>query len=236
MVQNASTMSSKMLRGHIQKEFGCSSDEIAPYKSLIKSLALEIMTKAAATEEKDEVEDEQEELSQESEEESEDEGLVESRPVTVVKKKAKKSKAKSTAAKQKPASSTTGLSSKSISKAKKVLKEASIRIPPNIYKKNKTLVELESALEALLEKHGLSFNSSKKIIRKVKKRLEIERDMDGIDMSNVIHGSKRQRRGTRSSQDDDFVTTFKEMDDYENEKVTSASVRKNANVLDSDSD
>lgn len=235
MVQNAETLSSKMLRGHIQKDIGCSSDEIAPYKSLIKSLALEIMTKAAATEEKEEAEDEQEELSQESEEESEDEGLVETRPVKV-KKKAKKSKAKSTATKQKPASVTTGLSSKSISKAKKVLKEASIRIPPNIYKKNKTLVELESALEALLEKHGLSINSSKKIIRKVKKRLEIERDMDGIDMSNVIHGSKRQRRGTRSSQDDDFVTTFKEMDDSENEKVISASVRKNANVLDSDSD
>ena len=83
--------------------------------------------------------------------------------------------------------------SSEITALKRVLKLATIRIPPRVFVINKNKEEsLRVALESLLEKHGLSVSSSRKRINKVKKRLEVERDMEGIDVSNVIAGRRRQ--------------------------------------------
>jgi hypothetical protein len=52
------------------------------------------------------------------------------------------------------------------------------------------------ALEQLLDKHGLNAHSDPKYIQKVKKKIELERDMDGIDMSNILDevGGRGRRR------------------------------------------
>jgi hypothetical protein len=50
-------------------------------------------------------------------------------------------------------------SSKMVEKLKGICKQATITIPPNVYVKNKTNIELETALEELLCNNGLSAHS-----------------------------------------------------------------------------
>lgn len=49
--------------------------------------------------------------------------------------------------------------SKRVVKLRNLCKEATITVPPTLYVKNKTDADLEAALEALLEKHGLSVDA-----------------------------------------------------------------------------
>ena len=117
---------------------------------------------------------------------------VEEEETKVKKKKVKtkKKKRKSKGGVEKKAA----LGSASIARAKTVLKEASIRIPPRLYAVHKTEAALESALLGLLSKEGLSPSSTRKEIAKVRKRLEMQRDLDGIDISNIVDTGRRRLR------------------------------------------
>ena len=57
-----------------------------------------------------------------------------------------------------------------IDQAKHICKQATVKIPPSTYAKSKSLAEVEADLEALLEKHGLSLDSSSQYIEKVRRR------------------------------------------------------------------
>ena len=165
-------MTTKALRAEIGAELGI---DLAPYKKLVKELALEIM---ASKDEEPEPESSADFADDDEGEESED--SEESEPAKPS-KKAKRRKVRSAATEKKAA------------KVKKILKLASIRIPPRLYSVHKTEESLEAALLGLLEKENLGLGSTKKEISKVRKRLELARDMDGIDMSNIVSG--RRRRG-----------------------------------------
>jgi hypothetical protein len=65
-------------------------------------------------------------------------------------------------------------------KMQKVLRQATIPIPPAIYRNNPSNSQLERALEELLDKHGLSRNSEPKQIDRVKKKLQLNRDLEGM--------------------------------------------------------
>lgn len=56
---------------------------------------------------------------------------------------------------------------------------------------------LEEALGALLAKHKLSARSDAHAIAQVKAKLELQRDMEGIDLSNIIDGDEDSGRGRR---------------------------------------
>ncbi len=60
--------------------------------------------------------------------------------------------------------------SKTIDKVKRICKAATIKIPPSMYVKSKSLTEVESDMEALLSKHGLSLDSSSHEISKAAAR------------------------------------------------------------------
>ena len=60
--------------------------------------------------------------------------------------------------------------SKTIDKVKQICKAATIKIPPSMYVKSKSLAEVESDMEALLSKHGLSLDSSSHEISKAAAR------------------------------------------------------------------
>lgn len=62
-----------------------------------------------------------------------------------------------------------------------------------MYVKNKTETELLSALETLLEKHDLTVDAGPNEIAKVKSKLQIQRDLDGIDTTNILEGGRRHR-------------------------------------------
>lgn len=60
--------------------------------------------------------------------------------------------------------------SKIIDKVKRICKAATIKIPPSMYVKSKSLAEVESDMKALLSKHGLSLDSSSHEISKAAAR------------------------------------------------------------------
>jgi hypothetical protein len=61
---------------------------------------------------------------------------------------------------------------------------------------NKGEAALIKALQELLVKHGLSPNSDAAALVRVKAKLELSRDLEGIDMSNIINedGGRPTRR------------------------------------------
>ena len=89
--------------------------------------------------------------------------------------------------------------SKHVEKLRTLCKHATITIPPTLYVKNKGDGELTAALEALLDKHGLSAGSGPNDVTRAKQQLQTMRDLDGIDTSNIVEGGRRQRGGDRIS-------------------------------------
>jgi hypothetical protein len=89
--------------------------------------------------------------------------------------------------------------SKEINDIRKVLVAADIKISPSLYKNKDE--DLKHALLELLKKHGLSVHSSSSDIATVKKRLAKERDLEGIDLSNVVEGRPRRAAANVSYKD-----------------------------------
>lgn len=75
--------------------------------------------------------------------------------------------------------------SKRFNKMKVVCRQAGIKVPPNIYTKNKTATQQEAALEALLEKHGLHWDSSPSEISAAQRRIAKEKDLEGEPWRSV---------------------------------------------------
>lgn len=61
---------------------------------------------------------------------------------------------------------------------------------------NKGEAALTSALQELLARQGLSTSSDSAALARVKAKLELSRDLEGIDMSNIISedGGRPSRR------------------------------------------
>lgn len=110
--------------------------------------------------------------------------------------KRRKTKSTKAAAKKKPVTALAP-GAGALAKTKAVIKAAGIRVGPTLYSKHKgDDAGLQAALAELLDKEGLSTRSSADEVAKVRERLELARDMDGIDASNIVEGSgRRARRG-----------------------------------------
>lgn len=63
----------------------------------------------------------------------------------------------------------------------------------HVFMKHKVDSDREQALELILSENGLSLNSSTDAINKCRAKVELAKDMDGIDTSNVIEGGRRRR-------------------------------------------
>lgn len=75
-----------------------------------------------------------------------------------------------------------------------ICKQATITIPPSLYRKDCDSKDMESGILEILKKNGLDENSPKASIMAVKEKLQIQRDLDGIDTSNIIDDGPRSRR------------------------------------------
>eukprot|EP00955_Chlamydomonas_euryale_P078695 363193-Chlamydomonas_euryale.AAC.13 len=91
--------------------------------------------------------------------------------------------------------------SKRVEKLRTICKQATITIPPGVYAKNSgSEGDLVRALGQLLEKHELCPTSSASEIQAVRKQIQTQKDLDGIDMSNIIStGGRRPRRAAAAS-------------------------------------
>ncbi|PSC69587.1 glutamic acid-rich [Micractinium conductrix] len=84
--------------------------------------------------------------------------------------------------------------SKQVEKLRSICKAATITIPPNLYIKHRDdEAGMRAALEALLDKHGLDGGAGEREISKARAALQVQRDLDGIDTSNIIEGGRRRR-------------------------------------------
>ncbi|KAH9691107.1 CHZ domain-containing protein [Citrus sinensis] len=87
---------------------------------------------------------------------------------------------------------------KRVEHLKTVIKSCAMSIPPSVYKKvkqapeNKREAQLIKELEGILSREGLSSNPSEKEIKEVKKKKERARELEGIDMSNIVSSSRRR--------------------------------------------
>ncbi|KAK4790917.1 hypothetical protein SAY86_031330 [Trapa natans] len=85
---------------------------------------------------------------------------------------------------------------KQVERLTSVIKSCGMSIPPSIYKKVKRVSEdkrefsLIKELEEILSREGLSSNPSEKEIKEVKRRKDRARELDGIDMSNIVSSSR----------------------------------------------
>ncbi|CAI0585114.1 unnamed protein product [Linum tenue] len=87
---------------------------------------------------------------------------------------------------------------KRVEHLKSVIKSCGMSVPPAIYKKvkqvpeNKREAELIKELEAILSREDLSSNPSEKEIKEVRRRKERAKELEGIDMSNIVSSSRRR--------------------------------------------
>ncbi|KAH9626080.1 hypothetical protein KSS87_012415 [Heliosperma pusillum] len=87
---------------------------------------------------------------------------------------------------------------KQVEHLKSVIKSCGLSIPPVIYKKVKEVPEnkreacLIKELEKILSNEGLSTDPSEKDIKEVKKRKEKAKELEGIDLSNIVVSSRRR--------------------------------------------
>ncbi|KAJ7965583.1 DNA ligase 1-like isoform X1 [Quillaja saponaria] len=87
---------------------------------------------------------------------------------------------------------------KRVEHLKSVVKACGMSVPPSIYKKvkqvpeNKREAHLIKELEEILSKEGLSSNPSEKEIKEVRRKKERAKELEGIDMSNIVASSRRR--------------------------------------------
>ncbi|KAL6501043.1 hypothetical protein OROHE_025240 [Orobanche hederae] len=87
---------------------------------------------------------------------------------------------------------------KKVENLKSIIKACGMSVPPSIYKKAKqgpdeereAIIVME--LEGILSREGLSKNPTEKEIKDCKKRKDRARELEGIDMSNIISSSRRR--------------------------------------------
>ncbi|KAJ6730462.1 HIRA-INTERACTING PROTEIN 3 [Salix viminalis] len=87
---------------------------------------------------------------------------------------------------------------KRVEHLKSVIKSCGMGVPPSIYKKvkqapeNKREAQLIKELEEILSREGLSSNPSEKEIKEVRKKKERAKELEGIDLSNIVTSSRRR--------------------------------------------
>ncbi|XP_008466703.2 uncharacterized protein LOC103504049 isoform X2 [Cucumis melo] len=99
---------------------------------------------------------------------------------------------------KKEVSSSTPVFGKRVEHLKSVIKSCGMSVPPSIYKKVKQAPEskresqLIKELEGILSREGLSANPTEKEIKEVKKKKERAKELEGIDLSNIVSSSRRR--------------------------------------------
>ncbi|KAL1290584.1 hypothetical protein HN51_059077 [Arachis hypogaea] len=87
---------------------------------------------------------------------------------------------------------------KRVEHLKSVIKACGMSVPPSIYKKikqapeNKRETQLIKELEEILSREGLSSDPSEKEIKEVRKKKERAKELEGIDLSNIVSSSRRR--------------------------------------------
>ncbi|RWR90139.1 eukaryotic translation initiation factor 5B [Cinnamomum micranthum f. kanehirae] len=99
--------------------------------------------------------------------------------------------------KKKSETSTTSYG-KRVERLKSIIKSCGMSVPPSVYRKAKQAPEskreayLIKEMEEILRREGLSTNPSEKEIKDVKRKKERAKELEGIDMSNIVSSTRRR--------------------------------------------
>ncbi|PRW59758.1 ferrous iron transporter A [Chlorella sorokiniana] len=204
ILSNLDSMSLKSCRMTLEQDMGLETGALKQHKDLLSRLIDEFIAErdarpaAGGKANKEAEEDAEEEEEAASEEEASEPDYDDSEDEGRAKKQRKKGGAAKPAKRQKREEKAAKPSGprqygKRVEKLRSVCRAATITIPPSLYSRNKEEGALEAALEELLAKHGLDADSGERAIAQVKSKLTIQRDLDGIDTSNIIEGGRRRR-------------------------------------------
>ena len=139
--------------------------------------------------------DEEEEEDADSDEDSDGSDDSDSEPPSTKKKrhaKVPKVASKSKKAKRTKVSSAAAPVAGAVAALREVCKRAGLTYQ-HVFMRHKEDDARIEALENILRDNGLDANASEKAVAKVRAKVELERDLDGIDASNVIEGGRRRR-------------------------------------------
>lgn len=87
---------------------------------------------------------------------------------------------------------------KRVEHLKSIIKSCGMSVPPVVYKRAKQVSENKreafviKELEEILSREGLSKDPSEKEIKEVKKRKDRAKELEGIDMSNIVSSTRRR--------------------------------------------
>jgi hypothetical protein len=139
--------------------------------------------------------DEEEEEDADSDEDSDGSDDSDSEPPSTKKKrhaKVPKVASKSKKAKRTKVSSAAAPVAGAVAALREVCKRAGLTYQ-HVFMRHKEDDARIEALENILRDNGLDANASEKAVAKVRAKVELARDLDGIDASNVIEGGRRRR-------------------------------------------
>ena len=129
--------------------------------------------------------------------------------------------------------------SNAVKKLRQICKDAGISKATHVFMKYKTNKEREAALSDLLDEYELDVGSSAKEITKVKNKIAMEKDLEGIDPSAIIEGGRRSRnarnnvsyKGLDASDDDEDDDDDDDDDDNNSDSEEEKPKKKQKKVL-----
>lgn len=149
----------------------------------------------ADEEEEEDADSDEEEEDADSDEDSDGSDDSDSEPPSTKKKrhaKVPKVASKRKKAKRTKVSSAAAPVAGAVAALREVCKRAGLTYQHVFMRHKKDEARIE-ALKSILRDNGLDANASEKAVAKVRAKVELERDLDGIDASNVIEGGRRRR-------------------------------------------
>ena len=149
----------------------------------------------ADEEEEEDADSDEEEEDADSDEDSDGSDDSDSEPPSTKKKrhaKVPKVASKSKKAKRTKVSSAAAPVAGAVAALREVCKRAGLTYQ-HVFMRHKEDEARIEALKSILRDNGLDANASEKAVAKVRAKVELERDLDGIDASNVIEGGRRRR-------------------------------------------
>ena len=234
---NAATMTPKAVRRMLEGDLNVDAHALDAHKRAISALLEALMAPKDDEEEEDDDEDDDDEAEEEEEEEGSDDDEEE-------KTERERKRAKTSTTARTTSTKTTTTMSGDVAKYRDACKRAGITAFQGVLMRTTDEKARIDAMSALLRERGLSVSSAPSEFERVKAKIEMERDMDGIDTSNIVTGGRRRTAayGTTnyaqleaSSDDDDDDDDDDGHSDSDDEKPQAAA-KKGNKVLDSSSE
>ena len=238
---NATTITPKAVRRLLEGDLNIGDKALDGHKSTIAALLEALMATNGGGGDDGDGGDEDEDEDEEDEDEDDDDDVDDEEEEDKVRRPVKKAK---TTTKTTTTTTTTTISG-DVAKYRDACKRAGITAFQGVLMRTTDEKARVDAMSALLSERGLSIHSAPSEFERVRAKLELEKDMDGIDTSNIVTGGRRRTAvyGTTnyaqleaSSDDEDEDEDEDEDDSHSDSEEKPQPLKKKGKVLDSSSE